>query len=485
VYYDIGNRGIAVDTEKLEEGKQIIDAEIKRNLNIASNQWGCPVFIGAANAPSDTDDTDDGDEGDEDAEGGDEGGEAVNINATQGKYALLAKLKELGYNVPKVTRKNSVSGEYETKQGTSELAIQKMLATNEFGYPSGDPALRAVLQIRALGKLRNNYFNALLLERNGQAFFLSNYNVAGTNTGRRSSRKHSFGYGYNHQNFPSHSKTASLFRRCLIARPGNILLFVDQVQAEDWPVSALACNLQALRELENGEDRHSKLASIIFNRRIPAKTDPDWKYAVHDQDRYIGKKARHASNYGMDASRFSDVLVEERGLSVSIATCRDILEKVNAYDPNVKLVFHEYIRNSLSKTRVLRTPFGRERQFISCRPNDTNSEKFKEAFAFIPQSSVGDNTGFAVLQLETNGSKYIVQEGHDSIVQDIPDTTQRVYDLLCATKRAFNRKMRFYNGIEIMIPIEAQLGYDFDKVVKIEAFTLAGVAEARDKLKSL
>ena len=98
-YYDIGNRGICVNTTRIAEAKAIVKAEVTRQLAIASNQWGTKVFVGAANAP------------DEAVKGLNAGG-AININATQGKFALLTGLKTLGYEVVKITKKNS-EGDYE------------------------------------------------------------------------------------------------------------------------------------------------------------------------------------------------------------------------------------------------------------------------------------------------------------------------------------------------------------------------------------
>jgi DNA polymerase family A len=491
VYWDIGNRGIRIDPFLLEDAGRIVDSEIARNLAIASNQWGCIVFVGAENAPPDPDEIDD-----EDVDSGESpdpadligpGGSAVNLNSTKGKYAFLQKLKDLGYNVPKIAKKNS-EGDYETNYSAGELALQKMLSENQFNYPGGDPALRAVLKIRELGKLKSSYLGARLLRRGAEFYFLTNYNVAGTLSGRRSSRRHTFGFGNNAQNFPKHSKIAGLFRRCLVARHGNIFLMVDQMQAEDWPVSALSNNTLALADLLNGVDRHSKLASAIFGHRVPAKTDPDWDDVLYDQERYIGKKARHANNYGMNPPRFQDVLAQEAQLTVSVAACKQMLDAVNAADPSVQGVFHKYVKDTLSASRILITPypFLRERQFLSIRPTDANSPAIKEAYAFIPQSTVGDNTGVSLLHLETEvplEKREVVQEGHDSIVQDTLDTPENIYERLCRTSVAFDRKIRFYNGIEVQIPLEAEIGYSFNETVKIKTFTLAGVKEAHQKLQ--
>lgn len=464
IYYDIGERGICVDVPRLEAAKIKVKALIQEQLAIASDQWKIRVYIGAENSVK----------GDLNS---------VNLNSTGGEKSLLKKMQELGYKVPIIPKKNK-DGEYESKYSTGELALQKMLATNQFQLPTGDPAIRAILRVRELGKLNSAYLNARLSKRGIEYFFLSSYNVAGTLTGRRSSKKHAFRFGNNGQNFPSHSDIASIFRSCLRARSGNIFLMVDQIQAEDWPVSALSSNMEALNDLRTGVDRHSKLASAIFNTKIPPKTDMAWDSRLHSQPRYLGKKCRHASNYGMRGQRMSDSLAQE-GISINKVTCDALLEKVAQIDPSVKGVFHKYVQEELSKCQLLKTPFGRERQFLGLRPNSDNNTIFNEAYSYIPQSCVGDNTGFAVFDLEdSNDSKrYIIQEGHDSIVQDIPDTPESILSTLERTTKSFDRTIRFFNGIEINIPIEAEIGYDFDLKVAIETFDLQGIMKAKQKLQ--
>jgi DNA polymerase I-like protein with 3'-5' exonuclease and polymerase domains len=472
VYYEISNRGICVDIARIEKAKAIVGAEIQRQLAIASAQWGVKVFVGASTAPTK-------------AEALLHAG-AINLNATQGQFALLDGLKRLGYETVRVTKKDA-EGNYEQKYSTGELALQKMLARNQFNYPGGDPALRAVLKVRELGKLKSSYLNARLYSRGGGWFFLTNYNVAGTLSGRRSSRRHTFGFGNNAQNFPKHSDVAAMYRRCLVARPGNVLLTVDQISAEDWPVSALSENLQALKELRDTTDpygRHTRLASIIFGIPLAAKTPGEWKESI---ERYLGKKTRHASNYDMKAGRMSDALAQE-GFSYNEAACQVLLRRVAAHDPSVQKVFHKYVQDEINKHHMLRTPFGRERQFLSARPHDANSTVFKEAYAYIPQSIVGDNTGFSLLQLETlypEAERRIIQEGHDSIIQDIPEDVETVYKYLIRVMAAFERTITFHNGIEVQIPVEAEIGYDFQTTVKIKAVSRAAVKAALEKLKEL
>lgn len=489
LYHSIECRGILIDTVKLEAASKLVSEEAEEELKVASAQWGKRLYVGAAN-------------GIEERcklavkEGRLEKDKSKLIIAMQkdkefnirSPSVFLEFLKELGYKIPKVTKKDK-EGEWSSEESTSELALRQLIRENQFKHPDGDAALISVLNVRELLTLKSRYLNARLFPRREGMVFLSSYNAgSGTLTGRRSSKKHIYGYGGNAQNIPKHSKTARLFRECLVARPGKIFLSVDQISAEDWPVSALANNASAIHELLSGADRHTKLAAFIFGLDINSRTSTEWKESI---ERYLGKKTRHANNYGMKESRMHDSLMQE-GKYFSVAVCKNLLDKANAADPSIKSIFHKYIESCLSSTRTLVTPFGRERQFLGLRPNSKNGNLLNEAYSYIPQSLVGDNTGFAVeeLQLSPEFGIDIVQEGHDSIVQEVDyeETYGSGVDVsklaisLERTVESFDRPIRFYNGIEINIPVEAELSWNFDKSVKIHSLDRVGIENALQKL---
>jgi DNA polymerase I-like protein with 3'-5' exonuclease and polymerase domains len=443
IYHEISNRGILVDAQRLEEARQYVNVEVAKSLEVIKKVWNCHVYVGTSN-----------DDGSKDS---------VNLNASSGQRTPLLKLKSLGYKIPTIQKRNEDTGEYESKESLAELTLQRMFASNQFSTPGGDVVIKALLRIRELTTLRNRYIDVRLYYRDGCGYYLSNYNVAGTTTGRRSSRKHTFGFGNNAQNFPSHGAEASIYKRCLVARPGKIFFMVDQIQAEDWPVSALAHNVAALKDLEDGVDRHRKLASLIFNIS---------ESKVTTEQRYLGKKTRHARNYGMRGATMSDSLAKE-GYSVSSQVCQFLLDTVGKIDPNVEGVFHAYVQQQLYSTRTLTTPFGRERQFFGLRGGDTsgNQKIFREAYSFIPQSTVADNTGFAVYYLEKNGEGCVIQEGHDSIVQEIPDSLDELIEATQKMLYAFDRAIEFHNGITLKIPNEAKISYDFDKTITLKSST--------------
>lgn len=473
-----------MDSNLLAKALVTVNEEIADNLAIAGKQWGKRLYVGAENsiearmklAVK---------EGKFDKEKAPlvialQKGNEFNIRSPE---KFLEFLTKVGYKVPKVTKKDK-EGEYSQEQSTGELALRQLIRENQFKYPEGDQALIAVLNARELLTLKSRYLNARLFPKAEGMVFLSSYNAgSGTLTGRRSSKKHIYGYGGNGQNFPSHSRTAGLFRECLVSRPGTIFLSVDQVSAEDWPVSALASNISALDELKTGADRHSKLAAFIFNIPLSSRTPSEWKKSI---ERYLGKKTRHANNYGMQAPRMHDSLMQE-GKFYPVKVCETLLERANAADPSIKQVFHKYVENEITRVGFLRTPFGRERQFLGFRPGQKNGNLLNEAYSYIPQSLVGDNTGFAVEELQINPYPGIdiVQEGHDSIVQEVVYDGQDI-TLLCTaldrTVESFARPITFHNGLIVDIPVEAELAWDFNKKVALKNLNRAGLLKALEEL---
>ena len=68
-------------------------------------------------------------------------------------------------------------------------------------------------------------------------------------------------------------------------------------------------------------------------------------------ERYLGKKTRHANNYGMRGQAMSDSLAREN-FAYSKAQCDALLKKVNEYDPSISGVFHTYVREPVSYTHL-------------------------------------------------------------------------------------------------------------------------------------
>lgn len=464
-YHQIDKRGLYMDAERLKKLRTNVAKQIKDDLKQLSDIWGCHVYIGK--------DNNDGSKG------------SINVNSST---KLLPFLKSKGYEIPKVKKKDAETREIEYKESVCEIAVRKIFSECGTDLSLAQP-IGILLDLQKLKTLKSRYIDARLFDNT----FFSNYNVAGTTSGRRSCKKNPFGLGNNAQNLPKYTANKLVqalfdeYRKCIIARPNHLLFFVDQMSAEDWPVSALSNNTKALEELRNQVDRHSNLASFIFNIPIGSRTSDEWKSSI---ERQLGKKTRHAFNYRMQPRTMSELVAKE-GFSISPQQCKLLLERIAVYDPSVKGVFHTYIQDTLFKEHKLVTPFGRERYFLGLRNESTNHSILSEAISFIPQSTVGDNTGLAVLYLHgcnsVNGQSFqenITHENHDSIGQEVPDKQDDILQVFEATGAAFDRQITFYNGITVQIPIEGEIGYNFKETVKLKSYTKEGLYEALHKLKS-
>jgi len=343
--------------------------------------------------------------------------------------------------------------DWKTKnESTGEEALNEAYAT------TGNPVLKEILRVRELNKIRGTYASATLLD----SVLYTSYSVTGTVTGRRSSRETPFtsenghAIGTNVQNLPKQSELGKKFRECVIARPGKIFVSCDQVQAEDWIVCGIIADVSGdhagLDELLQGVDRHKRLATQIFQK-------PELECIKGTMFRFMGKKTRHAGNYGMKAPKMAIELAKE-GFSLGVKYCETLLERFHAYEPHIKSSFQRSIEDAIRNTRTLRTPIGRERYFFGLRPGENNDKIFKEAFSYIPQSTVGDNTGLAILFCERNVPGWVILDGHDAVTLEVEDSIDEVYKAYELLTESFNRIITFPNGTQIKIPIEFELGYD-------------------------
>lgn len=331
-------------------------------------------------------------------------------------------------------------------------------ALNQLYAETGDQILMEILRGREYTKILGTYVNAKL----HQGVLYSTYRVTGTVTGRRSASKNIFGFGTNHQNLPKHSELGHRFRRCIGARDGKILISCDQSQAEDWIVSAIIADVgndyTGLNELREGIDRHRKLGAKLFHK-------PESECGKDTPERFFGKKTRHAGHYDVGPDEFAYQLVKEGHTGFTPALCAELLDGFHRDQPGIRQIFHKYIQNQIESSRMLRTPLGRERIFFGARPFANNNRVFKEGYAQIPQSTVGDNTGLAILYCELNDPGLVIMDSHDAIaleVADEPRSVERGIELLTG---AFSRTLAMPNGLEIQIPIEYEVGYNLAETV--------------------
>jgi DNA polymerase I-like protein with 3'-5' exonuclease and polymerase domains/uracil-DNA glycosylase len=344
---------------------------------------------------------------------------------------------------------------------------------------------KLVTQIRKYRKLIGTY---LEVQYDTDKRLRCSFNMAGTNTGRLSSSETIFGTGTNMQNLP---KT---FKEFLIADPGHVIVEVDKSQAEWVATAFVSGDGRMIEAVLSGIDAHIHTANLMFgipkelilkeHQVLETSTDEDWikeQRAIHCPEiltyrnilpnmscRQAGKKSNHSFNYGLSPQGFAI----QYDLEVKYAKqCYQLYH--NAY-PGLTL-WHQHIRNKLSKDRTLENLFGRKRRFL----NRWNDDLFKAAYSYIPQSTIGQllNYGIVETYYQQDLEEYnflrswdLLNQVHDSMVFQYP--ADKVADLVKTIKQIqINLDPKLYaNGREFVIKTDCKIGLNCKKLYDIDIY---------------
>src|SRR5690606_16816701 len=133
---------------------------------------------------------------------------------------------------------------------------------------------------------------------------------------------------------------------------------------------------------------------------------------VTDVMRYLAKKVVHASNYGMGPKRLVEVVNEDSattGIKLTLREATELMDRYFLLYPQIKENFWREVEQELRRSRTLNTPFNGRRDFFG-RWDD---KLLREAYSYIPQSTVGDLTRKAWVAL---AAKLAEQPQWDAVV---------------------------------------------------------------------
>lgn len=275
----------------------------------------------------------------------------INFNSSQQMQQLL--YMDLGYPTQYKRRKSA----NEPRKVTCDAeAIENLYIKYQ------DPVLKLILSHRKLSKM----LQFINVEVSSEQRVHTSYNIGGTTTGRWSSSK-SIILDYGSGNLQNIDRRV---RSMYVPPPGYGLLQADYKGAEAHVVAHLIQDHKIIQCFNEGGDVHKRTAAFMFGI---AEED------VTKEQRTIGKKVRHATNY----SAGPKVLAKELGIPLPQA--KTYLANFHHTTPQLH-IWHESIKEQLAKDRTLITPLGRKRVFM----DRWGDQLFRSAFAFIPQSTIGD-----------------------------------------------------------------------------------------------
>jgi uracil-DNA glycosylase family 4 len=326
-----------------------------------------------------------------------------------------------------------------------------------------------ILDMRHLLKINSTYFEMELDDDNR---IRCSFNPVGTENGRLSSSKTIFGKGGNMQNLPPE------MLRYLIADPGCFLYNIDLSQAENRIVAYIAPEPSMIAAFEAGVDIHRQTAGLIFNKNPEDISDDEGSSGIGGglfSERFWGKKSNHSLNYDLGYRAFALIC------EIQENEAKYIVERYHSVYPGVRQ-YHAWIRAQLNKDRTVTNCLGRRRLFT----NRWGDELFKEAYAFIPQSTVADiinERGLAyVMDNPLFWGVEILNQVHDSLVvqisEDIPVTHHA--ECLKLIVNSLQQPISF-RGQTFSIPADVAVGTSLNKKkmkgVKVnEQPTIAGLA---------
>lgn len=247
-------------------------------------------------------------------------------------------------------------------------------------------------------------------------------------------------------------------RSIVTAPPGKLLLSVDLSQAEAWVVAYLANEPNMKRELAGG-DIHTLSARIIFEDPNITKKD--------ENQRYLGKKMNHSCNYRTGPFMIAIMINKESDkppyVTVTIKQTKLYHKRWTSYF-NLSVWWKE-IEEKLNIDRTLITPYRRKRIFFQ----QWGEGLFKEATAFVPQSTIADHMyGYVQPEIGIDGGlltvkrklldRYsdikIINSAHDSALFEVPE--KNIKDIAGQIKSILERPMMI-NGETFTVPVDAKM----------------------------
>jgi DNA polymerase I-like protein with 3'-5' exonuclease and polymerase domains/uracil-DNA glycosylase len=384
-----------------------------------------------------------------------------------------------GYPVQTKRSKDAKTGQRKETVSADDKAMKRLIRK----FNSEEAKL--VTQIRKYRKLIGTY---LEVQYDSDKRLRCSFNMAGTSTGRLSSSETIFGTGTNMQNLP---KT---FKEFLIADPGYVIVEVDKSQAEWVATAYVAGDGRMIEAVESGIDAHIHTANLMFNipkdliarenTILDASTDEDWikeqrmkhlpeilqyrNLLPNMSCRQAGKKSNHSFNYGLSPQGFAITYDLELKYAKQ---CHDLYH--NAY-PGLT-IWHQHIRNKLSKDRTLENLFGRKRRFL----NRWNDDLFKAAYSYIPQSTIGQLLNYGIIetyyQQDLDGYEYLrkwdlLNQVHDSMVFQYPiDSVPDLVKTIKQIQKNLDPKL-YANGREFIVKTDCKIGLNCKKLYGIDIY---------------
>lgn len=256
-----------------------------------------------------------------------------------------------------------------------------------------------------------------------------------------------------------------------------IFVQADSAQAEARVVFLLADDEQALKDIDT-HDYHALTASWFFGGK-----EDDYskrKLGYESPIRFAGKTLRHAGHLGAGKRRAAtEVNTQARKykipISINESTAERALKIFHMKQPRIQQVFHASVVNCLKVNRrlIAPVPFGIDSEIGGVRTfyERWGDELFRQAFSYLPQRAVTDNTKCSALRIkQIIPNIRIALESHDSLLFCIRKSDVEAQARIIKTE--MERPINFSNCSikrrSLTIPCEIEIGENYQELSKFK-----------------
>lgn len=251
----------------------------------------------------------------------------------------------------------------------------------------------------------------------------------------------------------------------------EVFIQLDSSQAEARVTSLLARDDNML-EMYNQHDIHALTASWFFGGTEAKYSKKVLGYEC--PERFIGKTLRHAGERGAKARRaMIEVNTNARKYRVAIKITEEqaasALSVFHRKTPNIENVYFAEVVEALKVNKrrlVAPVPYGVDAIYGGTRSffERWDDELFRQAFSYIPQRAVSDNTKAAGIRIKKRfPSANLILESHDALLFSVKRT--EVEDFVPIAVEEMERPLDFTNcslsrGL-LGIPCEVEIGENY------------------------
>jgi len=262
-------------------------------------------------------------------------------------------------------------------------------------------------------------------------------------------------------------------------KPAMVLGIEDVGEQRVYPISTTARTFVAEGLLTHNSQAEARVSACLSEdyELLERWKDPKWdchrwtasaifskpEAAITAEERYLGKRCRHALNYGMGPNKFWRVInadADVTGIAITLSEAKRIHAAYHSLHPNLDNVWWNRVQRTIEEHGTLETVFGRRCNFYPRLDPDTGQldlETLRAAIAFEPQSTVADLKNEALLAaFAAEGGVYrCLHEAHDAIL--VGCRKNAVLGTARILKRCLERPLTI-NAIALTIPAECFVG---------------------------